>query len=228
MITKKRGAGAGTQTRAESETQKEHKPSMANLQGCISDYAEEQIRHEAKMNGLRNRWPVPEPDRERMKDAAKDLIRALHREQKRHYLFAMDILGRFRRRETAEHCARIVFERGLFCWFFMDEKGHWFMRWESGEWLPAKQGQVKAAMQLFGISIRKAKSNNLLSEFDCARLWFDMNRIELTPAVRKSLLTGERLDAYEIRFRCSQEYVESVKGMEAMYREFGTGEKGWF
>lgn len=227
MSTKKRGAGAGTQNRAESsETQREFKPSMANLQGCINDYFHEQERHEAKMNERRKQWPVPEPDPERMKDAAKELIRAVHREQQRHYLFSMDILGRFRRRVNAEHCAMIVAERGLFCWFFMDEKCGWFMRRESGEWMQAKSCRIKAEMQLFGISTHRLKSQNFLSDFDSVALWFYMNQIDLTPAVRKSLLDGERLDIYEIRFRCSREYVQQVNGMKTMYREFGAGE-GW-
>jgi hypothetical protein len=228
MSTKKIGAGVAAQNRAKGETQREVKPSMANLQACISDYAEEQNRHEAKMNELRKRWPDTEPDPEKMRDAAKGLIRKFHREQQRHYLFAMDILGRFRRRVNAEHCLQLVVERGLFCWFFIDEKGRWFMRRESGEWFPVKQKQVESAMQLFGVSPRKANSKDRLSEFKCALLWFDMNRIELTPAVRLSLLSGERLDVFEIRYRCSRKYIEQVKGMKAMNREVGTDDGGWF
>ncbi len=100
------------------------------------------------------------------------------------------------------------------------------MRRESGEWMQAKQSQVKPAMLLFGISTRRLKSQNFLCDFDSVALWFYMNQIDLTPAVRKSLLDGERLDIYEIRFRCSREYVNQVEGMQTMYREFGAGE-GW-
>ena len=221
----KKGAGAAAHRAEESQTQAELMAELNRLQAAIDEQCREVDRYYARKCEIAGKRPLPETDLSRRVNAARSMLHALNAERNAHYLFSAGIVCGVTQGRQADRCDRLVFQSGLFFWYFLDGKGRWFMRLRSGEWRREKWGLVLLGLKSIGITHR-SESPRGNSEADLVKFFFTGHRIDLPAELEAALLAGEKMTKMEIMARSSQSFIAHTGAMKTMRREFGETE-GW-